>query len=922
MRKLLSYLVTFFVANILVMSSIAQNVIISGNVRNSATLANAPAVSVTIKGGDVGTFTDDKGNFKISIKRLPVTLIFSSIGYVIQEVTVNSSSDVVNVSFVPSNSLGQEVVVSASRLPQRILESPVSIERVSAVTIRNAPAASYYDVVSNLKGVDVVTASLTFITPSTRGFSGSGNTRFNQIMDGMDNQAPGLNFSVGGVIGLTQLDVDNMELLPGASSALYGPGGMNGTLLINSKNPFKYQGFSFEIKTGIMHTDKSQRSQSSPYYNWSLRWANKISEKFAFKITTELIQAKDWVGVDYRNYNRIGTLGSVKGGNRLTDPNYDGINVYGDETTADIRPILQGIGVAAPFLNPFIQTLITNPVRVSRTGYNERDIIDPTTLNYKLGGSLNYKIGTNTEAIIAGHWGTGNTVYTGSDRYSLKSLKVGQYKVELINKNWMVRAYTTQENAGESFNATITTRLTNEAWKKSISYAADGITPNPQTSDWYVQYSQAYLANKLAGMIDIDAQNAARSVADVGRPAAGSVQFKDLFNQVRKIPIPKGGLFVDKTDLYQVEGQYNLSSVTSSFADILIGGNYKQYVLNSEGTLFADSAGMIKINEIGAYVQAGRGFMNDRLRLTFSGRYDKNSNFEGNFTPRATALIKVKENNNLRISYQTAYRFPSTQQQWINLNVGGNTRLLGGDPSFRTFYKFNTNPVYFLDDLRAGTVTPYDNIDFKPESVSTFEVGFKGLQLNDKLLIDLYGYFGQYQDFLTRTLLVQNQTGAAITQADTSKGNIYSVPVNITDKVKTFGFGISLDYRLPLGFGITVNASSDELKDVPAGFVSFFNSPKYRFNGTLSNSGFGASKRFGFNITYKWQDQYFYQGDFASGNVPEIHIVDAQVSAKLPKSKSIIKLGANNLLNQYYVNAVGNAQVGGLYYISFGYNLF
>src|SRR5690606_11590012 len=206
------------------------------------------------------------------------------------------------------------------------------------------------------------------------------NTRFNQIVDGMDNQAPGLNFSVGSVIGLTQLDVDNMELLPGASSALYGPGGMNGTLLINSKNPFKYQGLSFEIKTGIMHTDDKQR-ETSPYHNWSLRWAKKLSDKFAFKVTSELVQAKDWIAQDYRNYQRIGTLGFVKPGNRLTDPNYDGINTYGDETTADIGAILQGVALQAPFLGQFIDSLTANPINVSRTGYNEKDIIDPTTIN-------------------------------------------------------------------------------------------------------------------------------------------------------------------------------------------------------------------------------------------------------------------------------------------------------------------------------------------------------------------------------------------------------------------------------------------------------------------------------------------------------------------------------------------------------------
>lgn len=921
MRKKIRYVLTFVAVFLVSATTFAQQVVLSGNVKNSFTNENAAAVSIAVKGTNEGTFSDDKGNFSLQVKSLPVTLVLTSIGFAEKEIVVNNTADVAFITLEPASELGQEVVVSATRLSQRILESPVSVERVGAGSIRTSPAASYYDVVTNLKGVDVVTSSLTFKTPTTRGFSGSGNVRFNQIVDGMDNQAPGLNFSVGSVIGVSQLDVESMELLPGASSALYGPGGMNGTLLINSKNPFKYQGLSFEIKTGMMHTDGKQRP-TSPYHNWNLRWAKKVSEKFAFKITGELIQAKDWVAQDYRNFNRIGTLGLPKEGTRETDPNYDGINVYGDETTADINAILQGIGQQAPFLAPYIATLTQTPTRVSRTGYNEADIIDPTTLNFKVGGSLNYKINSNTEAIIAGFWGTGNTVYTGSDRYSLKDMRVGQYKVELNSKNWLLRAYTTQENAGQSFNATVTTRLTNEAWKPSITYAADGVTPNPQQTDWYVQYAQAFLSNKLGGMSDMDAHNAARQLADMGRPAPGSPEFKALFDQVRKRPIPAGGLFVDKTDLYQVEGQYNLSDWTSSVADILIGANYKTYVLNSGGTLFADTAGNISIREIGAYIQAGRSFLDERLRLTFSARYDKHENFEGRFTPRVTALFKVADNSNIRLSYQTAYRFPSTQQQWINLNVGGNTRLLGGDPSFRKFFNFDSNPVYFLSDLREGNIVAYDNVDYKPESVTSYEIGYKGLQLEDRLLIDVYGYFGQYQDFLTRTLLVQSKTGSPIELADTSNGTFYSVPVNIKDKVKTYGFGIGLEYKLPYNFSIGVNASSDQITDLPTGFVSFFNSPKYRFNGTLSNSGFGKNKRFGFNITYRWQDAYFYQGDFASGDVPAFQVLDAQISMKLPKSKSIIKLGANNLLNQYYYNAIGNAQVGGLYYMSFGYNLY
>jgi outer membrane receptor protein involved in Fe transport len=911
MRKLKSCLMVLLLVT--VVTAVAEAQTISGKVENSATKEKVAAVSVTVKGTGEGTFTDDNGNFKLNVAKLPVTLLISSIGYELQEITVADAGTVVKVDFKPSNVLGQEVVVSATRTSQKILESPVSIERISASAIRNTPAATYYDVIGSLKGVDMVTSSLTFKTPTTRGFAGSGNTRVNQIVDGMDNQAPGLNFSVGSFVGINELDVDNVELLPGASSALYGPGGMNGTILINSKNPFKYQGLSMQVKEGFMNAGHRFR-QASNYLNTSMRFAYKTSEKFAFKVGVEYILAKDWLGYDKRNYARTGTNGFIVDGDRATDPGYDGVNVYGDETQIDLRQLtFPTIAGQAPFLKNFLDTLNGGrPINVTRTGYNEDEIVSPTTINLKFSGALHYKVTKNTEASISGYWGTGNTVYTGSDRYNLRNLKMGQYKIELNNKNWLLRAYTTQEDAGESFNATATTG-------RAIGYV------NPYEK-WIPTYAQTYVGARMNGATDATAHTAARSAADADRFSSSSDRFKKVFDSIRAVPISKGGgLFVDRTNLYQVEGQYNLSSVTGSFADVMVGGNFKRYLLNSEGTLFADSSGKIGINEYGAYVQATKKLAGDLIKLTVSGRYDKNENFKGRFTPRVTALIKVAENNNVRVSYQTAYRFPSTQQQWIRLDVGGNVKLVGGNNFFDTYYGFSSKPTFYLENLSA-----YTPIEFKPESVSSVELGYKGLLSQGKLLFDVYGYYGQYQNFITRSLIIQPYSGsqqqlAADLQAGkppASLGTIFSIPVNTTSKVKTYGFGISADYRLPKNFQVGVNFSSDQLSGVPAGFKAYFSTPKYRANASVSNNGFGYKKRMGFNVMYRWQDAFFYEGDFANGDVNAIHTLDMQVNFKIPAAKILLKVGANNLLNEYYTNGMGNAVVGGLYYMSIGYNVF
>jgi outer membrane receptor protein involved in Fe transport len=884
----------------------AQNVTVTGKVKSKNSSDTVIRVSVTVKGTNNGTVTDDKGHFSLIVPSLPVTLVFTSVSFQSLEVQV-ASAEIADVELDPAYQPGQEFVISATRVPTRILESPVSIERYGALQIRNSPTTSYYDLAAYKKGIDITTSSLTFKTISTRGFNGSGSTRVNQMVDGMDNQAPGLNFFVGNFAGLTEMDVDNIEILPGASSALYGPGGMNGTVLITSKDPFKYQGLSVLLKEGVNNIDKRQRSSISSFHDFSLRWAKAFSNRFAVKIGAQYIGAIDWLASDSSNYSRSGTIGKVIPGTRSSDPNYDGVNVYGDETSIDVRQFVGAIGGQYPAGSPIraaimqLYSSMTDPTPVSRTGYNEIDMADPQTKNIKLSGALHYKLTDKLEALIMGYWATGNTVYTGNNRYMLKDIKIGQYKAELRHRDWFLRTYTTQEDAGSSYSGTVTAQYMNEAWKRSYN-------PADAAGSWYLQYAGAYIQSRLSGGNDNAAHNAGRASADKGRPLPGSDLFNKIYDQVRKTPIPGGGLFLEKSQLWMTEGQYNLSHVVK-FADIIVGGNIKKYILNSQGTLFIDTADVpINIKEAGAYAQITKGFFDGHLSLSFSGRYDKNEDFKGHFTPRATALVQVAKDNNIRFSYQTAYRFPSTQQKYIRLYVGGYI-LLGGLPWIMDFMDAEKSPVFEIDANGVVSTEKYVYKEFKPENMQSYEVGYKGLIAN-KLLVDAYGYWGQYTDFLGRNVLKQLATG-----------KIFSTVVNSTTKVKTHGFGLSMDYRFAGNYSAFVNVYSDVLTDVPSGFQSYFNTPKYRVNVGLANSGMGKSKLLGFNAMMHWQDAFMWDGELANGPISAFATIDAQVSYQVPKIRTTIKVGGTNVTNHYYKNGFGNPEVGGMYYLSFGYNL-
>ncbi|MCX2484087.1 TonB-dependent receptor [Pedobacter sp. MR2016-24] len=942
MNTLLTRAILLFVLCSTVSFVKAQSININGYVSDKLTKEPIPGVSITIKGTTVGTATGQAGKFSLrTTEKVPFTLVVSFLGYTKTEYPVNGNTNDLNIELESASILGQEVVISASRTPERILESPVSIERMSAASIKDLPAPSFYDALNNMKGVEISTQSLTFKSVNTRGFNSNGNTRFNQYVDGMDNQAPGLNFSVGNIVGITELDVDNVELLPGASSALYGAGGINGTLLMTSKNPFDYQGASFQFKSGINHVNDGN-SSTQPFKQLDVRLAKAWNNKFGIKGSFSFLQAKDWVADDYSNFDRASR--TAKGGDRSTDPNYDGINVYGDEVSQNMRNVAQSVlnaGQAAFIenygkatgglvpnqaqINGFLSTnaqtapfyaglntpgLIPNQ-NVSRTGYKESDLVDYNTQSLKTSTAIYYRFNSTIEAVAQANWGTGTSVYTGSDRYSLRNFSIGQYKLELKGQDFFLRGYTTQERSGDSYISSILGSYINEQSKVS------------QT--WFPQYIGNYVGARLnPGITDAQAHAIARSAADQGRYEPGSVAFETAKEAIinNTISSGKGAKFDDKTNLYHYEGMYNFSNILKNVVEFQIGSSYRKYQLRSAGTIFDDLNRKLDIDEYGAFAQLGKKMFNDKFKLTVAGRYDKNQNFEGRFTPRVTGVFTVAPNQNIRASFQTGYRNPTTQNQYIDLAVGGGSqRLIGGLPEILNKYELYDIKPYtdvsyraFLASAAAGTPNPallqsytFDPKGVRPESVKAYEVGYKAL-LGPRLLLDAYAYYNQYKNFITSVDVYQNK-GGTFTK--------FGVPVNAAAEVNSYGAALGLDYLLGQ-FNLSGNVSYNKIGDLPENYINDFNTPEYRFNFGIGNKN--IIRNVGFNVNYRWQDRFYWNSSFASGDVPAYGSLDAQVNLKIPAVNSMIKIGGSNVLNNYYITSFGNPKAGALYYIAYTFN--
>ncbi len=117
------------------------------------------------------------------------------------------------------------------------------------------------------------------------------------------------------------LDARSIEIVPGASSALYGPNAFNGTLLMTSKSPYQYPGFSAQVKGGFTY---AKESGIKPLGSLSFRVAEVFKRNWAVKVNFSVLNGKDWMANDY-------TTDKISQQNGVGNPDFDGLNLYGDE---------------------------------------------------------------------------------------------------------------------------------------------------------------------------------------------------------------------------------------------------------------------------------------------------------------------------------------------------------------------------------------------------------------------------------------------------------------------------------------------------------------------------------------------------------------------------------------------------------------
>jgi iron complex outermembrane recepter protein len=901
---------------------------ISGIVKDKNTGQPQAFANVLIKGTSVGASTDINGKFEIEVDfgdKESIILQATFVGYGTQEITVKKGTSNVDFVMEPVAIMGKEVVVSASRVSESIMEAPVEIQKINAKKIENAESGDFYQSLGNLKGVDVITSSMGFKSVNMRGFNTTSPFRSVQFIDGMDNQAPGLNFPVGNLVGATDLDLENIEVISGAASAMYGPNAFQGVVNMTTKNPFDYKGLDVMMKGGNRN-----------YIDGQFRYAGVFGkdEKFGYKITAQYMSADDWIADD-TVANRYGDIS--------TDVNLSKIIVekqYDPSLTQEERDDYAALNTYLWFY----PTAYPGTINVNAPGYMESEILTPRAKSLKTGAGLYYKLNDSTQISYLFKYGQGTAVYQGTNRYSINNIGFQQHKLEMKGKNYTVKGYTTIEDAGDSYDIVFT----------AINMSKYGIT------DYVGGYLSQYFAT-LDSLTDGYSKEAEKWMVDSAHKAAGisaegkwissdSQKFDSLKTQITDNPdLRKGSKFTDRSSLQHLEGQYNFNF---TFADVIAGAVYRRYNPQSYGTIFSDTlmnpsdtlsdgranpdAEFVDIStyEYAAYSQATKRFLDNRLKLMGSLRYDKNRNYNMQLSPRLSVSYTHREHN-FRVSAQSAFRAPTLQDQYLLLDIGPITLSgnLNGQDNLYTKASVDTfmshyNSTYEVRPELLQTITLNA---IQPENVKTLEVGYRGI-VKSGLYFDASAYYSVYTNFIGNVraykILGDAKAGeesgenALLTHSETNPTRkLYQYATNSSSTVPSYGATAGLAYYFLKNYQATLNYTYSDIdtSKLEDDIIPGFNTPKHKVNVGLA--GNKVYKDFGFGVNVKWSDSYLWQSSFGDGMIPSFTTVDAQINYEFPKIKSVLRLSGANLLNADIRTAYGAPRIGRMVFVSWSYKM-
>lgn len=809
-----------------------------------------------------------------------------------------------------------EVVVTASKHEETLLKAPVSIEKMTLQDIRQSAQPGFFDAIQNLKGIQVITPSMGFKVINARGFANTTNVRFVQMVDGIDNQAPHIGAPIANSLGPNDLDIYNVEVVPGSASAMYGMNAINGIANFITKDPFHFPGISVSQKIGVNNIN-SQETNSRIFSETNLRIAKVFHERWAIKINGTFMKGTDWYADNRTDLNPAAN--ETTGLTGTSNPGKDLVNIYGDESG-----------------NRKTLTLGGKQYVVSRTGYAEKEVADYGLQNFKADGSIYFRPNTKTEISYTYRIAKQNNIYQRTNRFRLDDYLTQQHVLSIKSSSFQFRTYLTTENTGDSYN---------------IRSMAENVDRGFKTDNvWFSDFTKQFNSSVGGGVSVPNAMTIARSAADSGRVQPYTDAMNHQIDTLRTINNwDYGAALRVKANLFHAELQHDITDLifnSKSTFHLMYGLDYRNYIIVPDGNYFINpthSGKNLTYWKAGGFVEATKYLFNEKLKINAVVRVDKNQYFDAKINPRLAIVYSPSVQHNFRFSVQNGFRFPSIFEAFSNINSGGRKRV-GGLPvmsngifensytqaSITAFQKavqtdVNTNGSTLNDAIlkEEGLLKKNPYTYLQPEQVTSFEAGYRANLLNGKLNLDVDFYYNIYHNLMAQidanVPKTSNPDSIPFYLQNNAKQDLYRLWTNSKTVSYNYGATLGINYQLMGKYKVGGNFTYAKLarKDQSDGLEDGFNTPEWTYNIFIGSPN--IYKTIGFNINFRQQAAFLWQSALATGNVASYSTIDFQINADLLKNSLNIKIGATNLLNKYYYSFIGGPNIGGFYYANFTY---
>lgn len=374
------------------------------------------------------------------------------------------------------------------------------------------------------------------------------------------------------------------------------------------------------------------------------------------------------------------------------------------------------------------------------------------------------------------------------------------------------------------------------------------------------------------------------------RSNPGETFATDRFVQLRAAGVPNareeaswpgfGELWVG-----EVQGDYTIPELLNT--DVTFGVEYRRDRVGSEEKWLTDrqTGEPFSVDRFGGFAQT-RTPLTPAVDLLLAARVDAHEDFDTQFSPKAGFIFEAGEDHTVRATFNRAFKSPTTLQRHFFI------------PDFVPFVSVLGNRNGFtVRDQQGNVVQEVESVE--PEVNNTWELGYRGL-VGERLLIDVTGWFAQYNDFLGSLLPINNPFDPAFpTFAHDHEGNLIATDIGpqIVLTYQNLGeadlLGFDGEVRYAVAPDVLLTGTLSVLEDVTLKDAPGLNSSGVRWNlaGDFENLPGGGYAGF----LLRTVNGYRFESGINVGKVPTFNTLNVHAGYRFPGTDLDARLTVQNL---------------------------